>query len=90
MAAFGKRRQGLVRQGWVGNGPGAWVPSVRIRPLAPAPRDKVVAHEFARFGRGSVVPARVGLAAKRTWSAKFEIRIPRHTTQAAELPTARA
>ncbi|KQT86465.1 Y-family DNA polymerase [Methylobacterium sp. Leaf466] len=44
----------------------------------------------ARFGRGSVVPARAGLAAKRTWSTKFEMRSPRYTTQVAELPTARA
>ncbi|KQP59744.1 Y-family DNA polymerase [Methylobacterium sp. Leaf108] len=44
----------------------------------------------ARFGRGSVVPARAGLAAKRTWSTKFEMRSPRYTTQVTELPTARA
>ncbi|MBX9933256.1 MAG: DUF4113 domain-containing protein [Methylobacterium sp.] len=42
----------------------------------------------ARFGRGSVVPARAGLQAKRTWSTKFEMRSPRYTTQVAELPIA--
>ena len=42
----------------------------------------------ARFGRGSVVPARAGLQAKRTWSTKFEMRSPRYTTQIRELPTA--
>ena len=42
----------------------------------------------ARFGRGSVVPARAGLEAKRTWSTKFEMRTPRYTTQVSELPTA--
>ncbi|MCJ2106011.1 DUF4113 domain-containing protein, partial [Methylobacterium sp. E-041] len=40
----------------------------------------------ARFGRGSVVPARVGLVEKRTWSTKFEMRTLRYTTQVAELP----
>ncbi|TXM65493.1 Y-family DNA polymerase [Methylobacterium sp. WL120] len=44
----------------------------------------------ARFGRGSVVPARAGLTDKRTWSTKFEMRSPRYTTQVSELPTARA
>lgn len=43
-----------------------------------------------RFGRGTVVPARAGLAEKRTWSTKFEIRSPRYTTQVTELPMARA
>jgi DNA polymerase V len=42
----------------------------------------------ARFGRGSVVPARAGLVEKRTWSAKFEMRTPRYTTQVGELPVA--
>ena len=32
----------------------------------------------ARFGRGSVVPARAGLTDKRTWSTKFEMRRPLH------------
>ncbi|WP_313898831.1 DUF4113 domain-containing protein [Methylobacterium sp. E-045] len=41
-----------------------------------------------RFGRGAVVPARVGLEKKRTWSTKFEMRSPRYTTQVSELPTA--
>lgn len=44
----------------------------------------------ARFGRGSVVPARAGLTEKRTWSTKFEMRSPRYTTQVSELPTAYA
>ncbi|KQP50853.1 DNA polymerase [Methylobacterium sp. Leaf399] len=44
----------------------------------------------ARFGRGSVVPARAGLVEKRKWSTKFEMRSPRYTTQVAELPTAHA
>ena len=44
----------------------------------------------ARFGRGSVVPARAGLTEKRTWSTKFEMRTPRYTTQVSELPTAYA
>jgi DNA polymerase V len=44
----------------------------------------------ARFGRGSVVPARAGLTEKRTWSTKFEMRSPRYTTQVGELPTAYA
>ena len=42
----------------------------------------------ARFGRGSVVPARAGLERKRTWSTKFEMRTPRYTTQIGELPVA--
>ncbi|MCJ2113323.1 Y-family DNA polymerase [Methylobacterium sp. E-025] len=42
----------------------------------------------ARFGRGSVVPARAGLVGKRTWSTKFEMRTPRYTTQVGELPIA--
>ena len=43
-----------------------------------------------RFGRGAVVPARAGLVTKRTWSTKFEMRIPRYTTQVSELPKAHA
>ncbi|GJE54833.1 Y-family DNA polymerase [Methylobacterium thuringiense] len=43
----------------------------------------------ARFGRGAVVPARVGLERTRTgWSTKFEMRTPRYTTQIGELPVA--
>ncbi|TXM66539.1 DUF4113 domain-containing protein [Methylobacterium sp. WL120] len=42
----------------------------------------------ARFGRGSVVPAHVGLVEKWTWSTKFEMRTPRYTTQVSELPIA--
>ncbi|MCJ2079070.1 Y-family DNA polymerase [Methylobacterium sp. E-016] len=42
----------------------------------------------ARFGRGSVVPARAGLVERRTWSTKFEMRTPRYTTQVGELPIA--
>ncbi|KQU21656.1 DNA polymerase [Methylobacterium sp. Leaf94] len=44
----------------------------------------------ARFGRGTVVPARAGLTEKRTWATKFEMRSPRYTTQVSELPTAHA
>ena len=44
----------------------------------------------ARWGRGSVVPARAGLVAKREWNTKFEMRTPRYTTQVSELPTAYA
>ncbi|BAU92450.1 DNA-directed DNA polymerase [Methylorubrum populi] len=45
----------------------------------------------ARFGRGSVVPARAGLAQqRRAWTTKFEMRTPRYTTQVDELPTAHA
>ena len=44
----------------------------------------------SRFGRGSVVPARAGLVAKRTWSTKFEMRTPRYTTRLDEIVTARA
>ena len=42
----------------------------------------------ARFGRGSVVPARAGLVEKRTWCTKFEMRTLRYTTQVSELPVA--
>ncbi|GEP04012.1 Y-family DNA polymerase [Methylobacterium oxalidis] len=42
----------------------------------------------ARFGRGTVVPARAGVEKKRDWSTKFEMRTPRYTTQLSELPTA--
>jgi DNA polymerase V len=44
----------------------------------------------ARFGRGSVVPARAGLVAKRTWSTKFEMRTPHFTTRRAEVPVVTA
>ena len=44
-----------------------------------------------RFGHGSVVPARVGLAhQRRAWTTKFEMRTPRYTTQVDELPMAHA
>lgn len=39
-----------------------------------------------RFGRGTVVPAAAGLATKRAWSTKFEMRSPRYTTRLDELP----
>lgn len=39
-----------------------------------------------RFGRGSVVPARAGLTAKRNWATKFEMRTPRYTTSLNEIP----
>lgn len=44
----------------------------------------------ARFGRGSLVPARAALVAKRTWSTKFEMRTPRYTTRLAEVPSVSA
>ena len=44
----------------------------------------------ARFGQGTVVPARAELTEKRTWSTKFEMRTPRYTTQVSELPVAYA
>ncbi|WP_410824666.1 DUF4113 domain-containing protein [Methylobacterium oryzisoli] len=44
----------------------------------------------ARFGRGSVVPTRAGAVEKRTWSAKFEMRTPRYTTQLVEVPSVSA
>ena len=40
----------------------------------------------ARFGRGALVPAAAGFAAKRAWSTKFEMRSPRYTTRIDELP----
>jgi DNA polymerase V len=42
----------------------------------------------ARWGRGSVVPARTGLATERAWNTKFEMRTPRYTTQVSDLPVA--
>jgi DNA polymerase V len=39
-----------------------------------------------RWGRGSVVPAAAGIASKRAWSTKFEMRSPRYTTRIDELP----
>ncbi|MDP4026894.1 Y-family DNA polymerase [Methylobacterium sp. NEAU 140] len=44
----------------------------------------------ARWGRGTVVPARAGLVGRRDWSTKFEMRTPRYTTQVSELPVAMA
>lgn len=38
----------------------------------------------ARFGRGTVVPAAVGIKVK--WATKFELRSPRYTTRWDELP----
>ena len=43
-----------------------------------------------RFGRGAVVPATAGLAEKRDWSTKFEMRSPRYTTRLDELPVVAA
>lgn len=44
----------------------------------------------ARFGRGSVVPTRAGLAQqRRAWTTKFEMHTPRYTTQVDALPVAR-
>lgn len=42
----------------------------------------------ARWGRCAVVPARAGVADRRAWSTKFEMRTPRYTTQVSELPVA--
>ena len=42
----------------------------------------------ARWGRGSVIPARAGLTTKREWNTKFEMRTPRYTTQVSDLPVA--
>lgn len=39
-----------------------------------------------RFGRGSVVPGSAGFAPRPEWSTKFEMRSPRYTTRADELP----
>ena len=44
----------------------------------------------ARFGRGTVVPAAAGVAPRRNWATKFEMRSPRYTTRLAELPVGRA
>ena len=44
----------------------------------------------ARWGRGSVVPARAGLVSRRDWNTKFEMRTPRYTTRVNELPIAYA
>ncbi len=40
----------------------------------------------ARFGRGTVVPARAGLVERRAWSTKFEMRTPAYTTRLTDLP----
>ena len=43
------------------------------------------------FGRGTVVPGKAGvIPARREWSTKFEIRLPRYTTRLTELPVGRA
>ena len=42
----------------------------------------------ARWGLGSVVPARAGLVTARAWNTKFEMRTPRYTTQVSDLPVA--
>lgn len=43
----------------------------------------------ARWGRGTVVPARAGLERARTdWSTKFALRSPHSATPVAALPTA--
>jgi DNA polymerase V len=39
-----------------------------------------------RWGRATVVPAAVGIAAKSAFTTKFEMRSPRYTTQWDELP----
>jgi DNA polymerase V len=44
----------------------------------------------ARWGRGAVVPARAGIATKRAWNTKFEMRTSRYTTNIAEIPIASA
>lgn len=42
------------------------------------------------FGREAVVPAAAGLATKREWSTKFEMRSPRYTTRLEEIPVVAA
>lgn len=49
--------------------------------------DGTIALYNARLGRGSAVPGRTGLVAKRTRSTKFEMHTPRYTTRLAEVPT---
>ena len=44
----------------------------------------------ARFGRGAIAPAAAGLAAKRGWATRFEMRSPRSTARVGELPVAHA
>ncbi|WP_091754798.1 DUF4113 domain-containing protein [Methylobacterium sp. ap11] len=44
----------------------------------------------SRFRRGAVVPARVGLVKKRTWSTRFEMRSPRFTMRLSEVPSVSA
>ena len=44
----------------------------------------------ARWGRGAVVPARAGLATKREWNTKFEMRTPCYTTRVGDLPLVQA
>jgi DNA polymerase V len=39
-----------------------------------------------RWGRGAVVPASTGFAARRSWSTRFEMRSPRYTTRISEVP----
>ena len=39
-----------------------------------------------RFGCRAVAPGAAGLALARTWSTKFEMRSPQHTTRLSELP----
>src|SRR5215213_7187882 len=43
-----------------------------------------------RWGHGSVVPAAAGVASKRGWATKFDMRSPRYTTRIDELPTVSA
>ncbi len=43
-----------------------------------------------RWGRGAVVPANTGFAARRTWSTKFDMRSPRYTTRVDEMPVIKA
>ena len=45
----------------------------------------------ARWGRGSVVPARTGLERQRRgWATKFEMRSPSYTTRITDIPSLRS
>ncbi len=44
----------------------------------------------ARFGRGAVVPCAAGMASKRAWSTRFDMRSQRYTTRIDELPVVRS
>jgi DNA polymerase V len=43
-----------------------------------------------RRGHSAAVPASTGFAARRSWSTKFAMRVPRYTTRISEVPVVRA